>query len=124
MISLQDADGERIVGDDVGFGDCRDDDDLDAEAMLDAEVDLIIDIDGGAGVEVDLAGDVGADADANVDVDAICTTRTGVDADDAAEVAADAVGPGWIRPGKRKVPSAFMLYRKQPKANSMESGRS
>src|SRR3954447_15862046 len=107
MISSQDADGERMVGDGVGSSDCRDDDDLDAEAMLD----------GDAGAEVDLAGDVGADADASVDVDAICTTRTGVDADDAAEGAGDAVG-------KRRVPSAFMLYRKQPKATSMELHRS
>src|SRR3954447_1166744 len=107
MISSQDADGERVVGDGVGSGDCRDNDDLDAEAMLDDD----------AGAEVDLAGDAGADADASVDVDAICITRTGVDADNAVEVVADAVG-------KRRVPSAFTLYRKQPKANSMELDRS
>src|SRR3954447_24194392 len=107
MISSQDVDGERVVCDGAGSGDCRDDDDLDAEAMLGNDADA----------EVDLAGDAGADADASVDVDAICITRTGIDADNVAEVIADAVE-------KRRVPSAFTLYRKQPKANSMELDRS
>src|SRR3954447_37496 len=107
MISSQGVDGERVVCNGAGSGDCRDDNDLDAEAMLDDD----------AGAEVDLAGDDGAGADASVDVDAICTTRTGVDADDAVEAVVDAVG-------KRRVPSAFTLYRKQPKANSMELDRS
>src|SRR3954452_21603581 len=107
MISSRDVDGERVVCDGVGFGDCRDDDDLDTEAMLDDD----------AGAAVDLAGDAGADADASVDVDAICITRTGVDADNAMKLVVDAIG-------KRRVPSAFTLYRKQPKANSMELDRS
>src|SRR3954453_6952206 len=107
MISSQDVDGERVVCDGTGSGDCRDDNDLDAEAMLDDD----------AGAEVDFAGDAGADADASADVDAICTTRTGVDGHDTVEVVVDAAG-------KRRVPSAFTLYRKRPKDNSMELDRS
>src|SRR4051812_31380343 len=99
MLSLQDVDEGDVADSDDGSDDREDGDGTVAEAVLDANEDSGIGIDGDVGAEVDLEDGVGAGGgggvgtDANVDLDAICATRTSIDADDAAETAADVIGP-------------------------------